>query len=607
MKKILSAEEIRTRFLEFFKNREHKIIPSASLIAQSGSLGDKSINKTLFTTAGMQPLVPYLLGEEHPKGKRLVNIQKCLRIDDIEEVGDSTHLTFFEMLGNWSLGDYFKEDAIKWSYELLTSKDEGFDLDPKKLYVTVFAGDEKAPRDNESVEIWKKYIPEHRIYYLPAEKNWWSPGDNGPSGPDTEMFYDVTKDGLGDLSFEAFLKADANQRVIEIWNDVFMQYEQKGREVIGKLKNKNVDTGAGFERLVAVLQGKDNVFDTDLFSLILDRIPGLIPQINLRSRRIVADHIKAVTMVIADGVIPSSGDKYGNVPYRLLRDIILNHIKAYRIPEIKYKEIISILVSLVIKIYNKFYPDLISKEKWILEKVGDAIDKIKYADQEAIKKARAKGEGISGFDIFEIRGATGSTFSSILGSVGPVDHVRESKIRAEYEAAEQKHREDSRAAGAKKFTGGLADTSEMSVKYHTATHLLNAALRQILGKEVMQKGSNITPERLRFDFTFPRKLTDEEKKQIENLVNEKIKEDLPVSYAEMPKEEAEKTGAIHAFGEKYGDLVKVYSIGNEKRGFFSREFCGGPHVEHTGVLGHFKITKEEAVSAGVRRIKAVLE
>ncbi len=587
----MKSSEIRSRFLKFFEKRGHKIISSAPLVPQN----DPTV---LFNTAGMQPLVPYLLGADHPAGKRIVNVQKCVRTQDIDEVGDNTHDTFFEMLGNWSLGDYFKEDAIKWSYEFLTSKEEGLGLDPKRLYITVFEGDENAPKDVESADIWKKCgIPENRIYFMGADTNWWSVGDNGPCGPDTEMFYDVSTEGLNLSSKEEFLKLEANkdQRLIEIWNDVFMEYMKLNGKVFGKLTQQNVDTGAGLERIAAVMQKTNNIFATDLFQPIIDKINEFSTKDDERAKRIVADHLRTSVFIIADGVTPSNSDQ-GYVLRRLIRRAVLHADKL----GMKHGSLFWIAET-VIEMYRDVYPEVERSRDLIKSEIDNEEQKFRTTLQEGVKKAANITEltGQIAFDLYQSHGLPLEVTKEIT-----MKPIKDEQVFFELMA---KHRELSRAGAEQKFKGGLADISEMSVKYHTATHLLNAALRQILGNDVIQKGSNITPERLRFDFTYPNKLTNEQKKQVEDLVNQKIKEDLPVGFKEMSKKEAEKTGAVHAFGEKYGEMVKVYSIDDKKDGFFSREFCGGPHVSHTGELGHFKIAKEEAVSAGIRRIKAILE
>jgi alanyl-tRNA synthetase len=580
----MKSEEIRKRFLEFFKIREHAIIPSASLVPENDS-------SVLFTTAGMQPLVPYLLGENHPQGDKLVNVQKCVRTQDIEEVGDNTHDTFFEMLGNWSLGAYFKEEAIRWSYELLTSKDEGFGLDPKRLYITCFAGDQDAPKDTESAEIWKSVgIPEHRIYFFGKEDNWWSPGDNGPCGPDTEMFYDTTEEGFGDLTEEEFKKADSEQKIAEIWNDVFMEYEKKDGKVIGKLAQKNVDTGAGLERLAMVLQKKDNIFDTDLFSGLMEQINELDSKVSLTGRRIIADHIRTSVFIISDGVTPSNTDR-GYILRALLRRAIFEASK-WHLPSL------DTFVDPVIKKYNEVYPNLLKQKETIHSVFKDEEIVFKKTLERGKKELNrlVEQKNVSGKDAFMLFSTHGLPLELTREYVQNID-------KNEYEEEKRKHKEISRSGAEKKFKGGLADTSEMSVKYHTATHLLHQALRDVLGSHVNQKGSNITPERLRFDFNFERKMTAEEIEQVEKIVNDKIYESIPVSYKDIPLEEAEKMGAIGLFEEKYGDKVRVYKIGD-----YSLEYCGGPHVKNTSELsGVFKVKKEEAISQGVRRIKAILQ
>ncbi|MEK7180214.1 MAG: alanine--tRNA ligase, partial [Patescibacteria group bacterium] len=552
----------------------------------------------LFTTAGMQPLVPYLLGALHPEGKRIVNVQKCVRTQDIDEVGDNIHDTFFEMLGNWSLGDYFKEDAIKWSCELLTDEKEGFGLDTNRLYITVFEGDEDAPRDEESAEIWKSIgISPSRIYFLPKQSNWWSPGDNGPCGPDTEMFYDITPAGLGDLSLGEFLEADKRQDVIEVWNDVFMEFEKKDGKVIGKLKQKNVDTGAGLERLSMVLQAKNNVFETDLFSGIMEIVGTLSKIDDLKSKRIVADHVRTAVFLIADGVLPGNTDQ-GYVLRRLLR-------RAVRYADLLNMEDGSLqkIVDVVIKKYTGIYKNLAERKKHISATIADEEVKFRNTLKNGLKEfQKLSTKNISGKDAFQLFSTYGFPIEMT------VELAKEKGVSVDvsnFEEEVNKHRSLSREGAEKKFKGGLADHSEQSLRYHTATHLLHQALREVLGSHVFQKGSNITPERLRFDFSHGGKMTDEEKKKVEDIVNEKITSKLPVSYDDIPLEDARKRGAIGLFGEKYGEIVRIYQIG-EGDNKFSVEFCGGPHVENTAVLGKFSIVKEEAVSAGVRRIKAVL-
>jgi alanyl-tRNA synthetase len=584
----MQSEEIRQRFLKFFEKRGHSIIPSASLVPEN----DPSV---LFTTAGMQPLVPYLLGMEHPKGTRLADIQKCVRTGDLDDVGDNRHFTFFEMMGNWSLGDYFKKEAINWSYEFLTSKEEGLGLDPTKLYVTIFEGDENAPFDQESKEIWMSLgVPEHRIYPLGADDNWWAAGDNGPCGPDTEMFYDLT-DGIGDLSKEEFLAAVKREDLVEVWNDVFMEYEKKDGKVVGKLKNRNVDTGAGLERMTAVMQGKKTAYDTDLFEpMFLVMQPYAIS--NTVSSRIIADHVRSSVFMINDGVVPSNTDR-GYILRRLLRRTFIHTRKLIDDSKIDELEMIFSVARVVMghKTFKGYYNfDGLNTEKIIREE----IEKFKKTLDSGLKQFE-KGE--DPFVLFTTYGFPFELTEELAREKG------QTLDKEDFQRKFKEHQDLSRAGAEQKFKGGLAGNSEIEVKYHTATHLLHQALHDVLGEEVGQKGSNITPERLRFDFSFSRKMTDEEKQKVEEIVNSKIGENIPVHQKIMPKDEALKIEARHFFDQKYPDEVSVYYIGNTLEDAYSKEFCGGPHVENTGVLGKFKIQKEEAVSAGVRRIKAVLE
>lgn len=585
----MTSSEIRKRFLKFFEKRGHAILPSASLVPKN----DPSV---LFNTAGMQPLVPYLLGEKHSQGVRLVNCQKCVRTGDIEDVGDARHLTFFEMLGNWSLGDYFKEDAIKWSYEFLTSSEEGLGLDPKRLYITVFEGDENAPRDMEAVEIWKKYIPENRIYFLPAKNNWWSPGDNGPCGPDTEMFYDITGN-LGDMTHDQYVKADDEGKVVEIWNDVFMQYLKKDGKVVGKLEKQNVDTGSGLERISMIVQGKDNVYEADMFAPVMALIKEKSLNYNEKSARILADHTRSAMFLIADGVLPGSKDQ-GYILRRLIRRAVMQSKNL-----VLSKHFASSAIELFGEIYKDQYPEVLSVN--IAETINIEVDKFAKTLDEGLK------EFVKGTDPFVL--ATTYGFPIELTQ----ELAKEKDIQIDVEDFKNKmseHQKLSQSAGAGMFKGGLANTNDVTIKLHTAHHLLLSALQQVLGKEVKQRGSNITEERLRIDFSFDRKMTDEEKKQVEDIVNDYIKQDLKVVRVEMARADAEHIGAEMEFGTKYPDIVSVYFIGPSSvtqnditSNPVSIEFCGGPHVASTGSLGHFKIQKEEASSAGIRRIKAVLE
>lgn len=591
----MTSNEVRKRFLAFFKARGHAILPSASLVPEN----DPTV---LFNTAGMQPLVPYLMGRTHPQGDKLADIQKCVRTGDIDDIGDNTHLTFFEMMGNWSLGSYFKEDAIKWSYELLTSKTEGFGLDPKRLYVTVFAGDENAPRDDEAARIWQSVgVPAHRIYFKGAHANWWPAVKGkdtwtGPTGPCSEMFYDLTVEGLGDMTPEQYDAADEAQKLVEIWNDVFMEFEKKDGKIVSKLAKKNVDTGAGLERVSAVLQKKSNVFDTDVFVPIMAIAKGLASE--LRRQRIISDHIRTAVFMIADGILPANTDQ-GYVLRRIIRRMVFN-TDAKKLDQ----KAIESLVDLLVSNYGETYNNIKTQRNFIIDEIAKESDKFAKALEHGLKEFEKMAKGdISGTDAFVLF----SSYGFPIDLTVELAKAKGFKVdRDAFDMEFKKHQDLSRAGAEQKFKGGLGDTSEMSLKYHTATHLLHQALRQVLGTHVSQKGSNITPERLRFDFTHTAKMTDEEKKKVEDIVNTHIQAKLPVNRVELPKAEAEKTGALHFFGDKYGDIVSVYYIGASIDGAISKEFCGGPHVENTGVLGTFKIQKEEAVSAGVRRVKAVL-
>ncbi len=581
----MKSFEVRKRFLDFFEKRGHAIIPSASLVPKN----DPSV---LFNTAGMQPLVPYLMGEKHPLGSRLASCQKCVRTGDIEDIGDARHLSFFEMLGNWSLGDYFKEDAIAWSFEFLTSKEEGLGLDPNRLYVTVFEGDEDAPRDLEAVEIWKKFIPEHRIYFLPKKNNWWSPGDNGPCGPDTEMFYDVTEKGLGDMTHEEYVDADDRGAIVEIWNDVFMEYEKKDGKVIGKLNQKNVDTGSGLERITMIVQGKTNVYETDVFSSAIEFIDLNTKGIpDERSSRIIADHVRSATMLIADGVFPSNKDQ-GYVLRRFIRRAV---VQAKNIG-FSY-ELLGVLQSGFMAKYEDIYEELkenIEGQKEVFNKEVEKFIKTLEAGLKEFEK---------GTDPFILA----TTYGFPIEITEEIAKEKGISIdREDFDTKMKAHQDASRAGAEQKFKGGLANTSEQTTKLHTAHHLLLKALQEVVNPDIHQKGSNITEERLRIDFNFDRKLTEEEKIAVEERVNTWIAYDLNVVKRDMPKEEAEKLGAEMEFGVKYPDIVSVYFIEDKEGNHVSKEFCGGPHVEHTGLLGVFKIQKEEASSAGVRRIKAIL-
>ncbi len=579
----MQSHEIRSKFLAFFEKRGHKIIPSASLVPEN----DPSV---LFNTAGMQPLVPYLLGQEHPMGKRIADIQKCVRTGDLEDIGDNRHFSFFEMMGNWSLGDYFKEEAISWSYEFLTSKEEGLGLDINRLYLTIFEGDENAPYDEESKKIWMSLgIPEHRIYALPADDNWWSPGDNGPCGPCSEMFYDM-EGNVGDLTLEGFIEANKKETVIEIWNDVFMEYEKKDGKVIGKLAQKNVDTGAGLERITAVMQGKKTAYDTDLLSDIIEKIKSESKEYNENYARVITDHLRTALFMVADGVIPSNKDR-GYILRRLIRRTVVRSLKLQFPPNLT-KDILDIFLEK----YKNIYQNIGLENN--IDVILSEIEKFKKTVEDGIKEFE---KGTDPFLLATTYGFPIELTEELAKEKGIV--IDREKFNREM----KEHQEKSRTAGAGMFKGGLANTSDITIKLHTAHHLLLKALQEVLGPTVHQKGSNITEERLRIDFSFDRKMTDEEKQKVEDRVNEIINKDYKVVRREMPFSEAEKIGAEMEFGAKYPEVVTVYFVEDENGNVFSKEFCGGPHVEHTAVIGKFKIQKEEASSQGVRRIKAVIE
>jgi len=588
---LISPDKLKKMYLEFFQKNGHKLIANASLIPENDSTA-------LFISAGMHPLVPYLLGQPHPSGKKLVNVQKCLRTSDIDEVGDNFHLSFFEMLGNWSLGDYFKEESIRWSYEFLTSK-EWLNIDEEKLFVTVFAGDEKVPRDTDSARIWEELgFPKEKIFYLPREDNLWGPiGNTGPCGPDTEMFYDTGKEPCGSECKPGCSCGKFN----EIWNNVFMEYNRTPDGEYELLEQKNVDTGMGVERTVAVLQGKDNVYETEIFVPIGNRIKELagIEEISadqIRSVRIICDHSRAATFLLAEGIVPLNVEQ-GYVLRRVIREAI-RHGKLIGIEE----EFLSVLSQIVIETYSGDYPHLKSNEDFIVTELRKEYKKFNNTLVRGLNRfnriARNKKK-IDGKDAFLLYQSFGFPIeiTQDLGQENGI-FVDVDGFHEEF----QKHQKVSRVSADKKFGSGLADTAKETVKLHTATHLLNEALRRVLGKEITQKGSNITHERLRFDFNFDRKLTDQEIKDVEELVNGQIKEALPVKRIETTLDEAIRMGSQAVFEQKYGEQVSVYSIGD-----FSMELCSGPHVENTGELGRFKIIKEEGISAGVRRIRAVLE
>ncbi len=583
----MTSGEIRQKYLEFFESKGHKVIPSASLIPEN----DPSV---LFTTAGMHPLVPYLLGEKHPSGNRLVNVQKCVRTGDIDEVGDYSHHTFFEMLGNWSLGEYFKKEAIEWSYEFLTSP-EWLGLDKNRIAVSVFEGDNDASFDNEAFEIWKNLgISEKRIAKLPKKNNWWGPaGETGPCGPDTEMFYWV---GDKDKVPESF--NDDNDLWLEIWNDVFMQYNKKTDSTFEPLAQKNVDTGMGLERVTAVVNGLDDNYKTELFWPIIEKIENLSGKKyeesleTKKAMRIIADHLKASVFILGDekGITPgNTGQGY------VLRRLIRRAVRYGK--QIGLKFFTKEVAKVVLDIYGEIYPELSKNKDFVFSNLEQEEQKFEKTLENGLKEFE---RGVDPFTLFTSYGFP----LELTKELAKEKNIEIDEIKFNEEL--KKHQELSRTSGAGMFKGGLSDAGEETKKLHTATHLLRQALEIVLGQSIMQKGSNITSERLRFDFTFDRKMTDEEKQKVEDLVNQKISEKLPMQKVIMSREEAEKTGAVHTFGEKYGDEVSIYFVGNDLESAWSKEFCGGPHAENTGDLGKFRIIKEEAVSAGVRRIKAIL-
>lgn len=596
MNKEITSSELRQKYLDFFKERGHAVIPSASIIPNN----DPTV---LFTTAGMHPLVPYLMGQKHPEGTRLTDVQKCIRTGDIDEVGDASHLTFFEMLGNWSLGDYFKKEAIAWSYEFLTSP-KYLGLDPDKLAFTVFEGDSDAPRDEESAELWKAQgVKEDHIFYLPKKHNWWGPaGQTGPCGPDTEMFIITDKEPCG----EDCSPACSCGRYLEIWNDVFMQYHKNADGTFEPLKQRNVDTGMGLERTLCVLTGKDSVYETEIFSEQLAKISELCgkkygesEQVT-RAFRIIADHLRTATIILGDdlGVSPSNVDQ-GYVLRRLIRRAV-RFGRKLDMPE----NFTPAIAQVVIDKYKSVYPELERNKDFVLEQLR--LEEERFA--KTLEQGTKEFEKL--VDKLKISGTlSGRLAFRLYDTFGfPIEMTqelaKENGLTVDidgFNAAFKKHQELSKAGSEQKFKGGLADHSEETTKLHTATHLLHAALRKVLGDEVAQKGSNITAERLRFDFSFHRKMEPEEIAEVQRLVNEAIERKMPITMEEMSVEDARNSGAIGLFGDKYGERVKVYTMGD-----FSKEICGGPHASNTGDLVAFKIQKEQSSSAGVRRIKAII-
>jgi alanyl-tRNA synthetase len=583
----MKSKDLKKKYFEFFKEKKHKLISSGSLIPEN----DPTV---LFTTAGMHPLVPYLMGEKHASGNRLVDVQKCIRTGDIDEVGDPSHLTFFEMLGNWSLGDYWKEEAISWSFEFLTSK-KWLGLDKNKLYVTVFKGDKDALKDEESAEIWQGLgIPKEKIFYLPKEDNWWGPaGSTGPCGPDTEMFVDTGSKKCG----KDCKPGCSCGKYFEVWNDVFMQYNKTKDGKYVPLKQKNVDTGMGVERTAAMLQGKKNIFEIENFEPIINKIMEETKNENLKSIRIIADHLKAATFILAENITPSNLDQ-GYVLRRLIR----KSIRHFRLLGIEKDNFTSEIAKIVVDVHKDEYKELKQNRNFILDELEKEEVKFKRTLETGLRefnKLIDKNVKITGKEAFVLF----SSYGFPLEMTQELAEEKKLKInKEEFEKEFKKHQKLSRVGAEKRFKGGLADSSEPTKRLHTATHLLNEALRKVVSKDILQKGSNITPERLRFDFNFDRKLTEEEIQKVEDLVNKKIKEGLEVKKEEMSLDEAKKNNAQGVFEHKYGDKVSVYTTGD-----FSIEICGGPHVKNTKELGKFKITKEESSAAGIRRIKAVLE
>lgn len=593
--KSLTSSELRSLFLQFFQDKGHTAISSASIIPEN----DPTV---LFTTAGMHPLVPYLMGAKHPAGTRLCDVQKCVRTGDIDDVGDFSHLTFFEMLGNWSLGDYFKKEMIPWSWEFLTSP-AYLGLAKERLAFSVFAGDADCPRDDESADLWRSMgVSDDHIFFLPKENNWWGPaGLTGPCGPDTEMFIITDKEPCGaDCS-----PACSCGRYLEIWNDVFMQYGKQQDGSFIPLAQKNVDTGMGLERTICVLNGKKSVYETDLFEDILSKIAELSGKSygsdaeTTKAFRIVGDHMRTATFILGDdrGVSPSNVDQ-GYVLRRLLRRAV-RYGMGLGMPAGFTSEVAKV----IIRKYKDVYPELTRNEKFVLEQL--ALEESRFAktlkqgNREFEKLVqRVQGKLIDGESAFHLYDTFGFPVEMTM------ELAKENGLTIDLEGFQEcfkKHQATSQAGAEQRFKGGLADNSDETAKLHTATHLMHAALRKVLGAEVAQKGSNITPERLRFDFSFGRKMTPEEIAEVERMVNESIAAHAPITCEEMTVAQAKEQGAIGLFESKYGELVKVYTMGE-----FSKEICGGPHAENTGDLAGFKIQKEESSSSGVRRIKAII-
>lgn len=607
----MKTAEIRGKFLDFFKSKDHTIIPSAPIVPEH----DPNV---LFTTAGMHPLVPYLLGESHPKGTRLANSQKCIRTTDIDEVGDTTHLTFFEMLGNWSFGDYFKKESIAWSFEFMTDK-KWLGIDPKRLYITVYKGDPQVPKDDESIKIWQDTFKKvglevkegKQILALGRDDNWWEQGgvETGPAGPDTEIFYY--------LGSEENPKFDPeSDEFVEVWNNVFMTYQRQKDGSYTELTQKNVDTGMGLERIAVVMQGVDSVYKTDLMSRISQAIEKYAaehhhevfeettPENTGRAVRIITDHMRTVTFMAADGVIPSNVER-GYVMRRLARRAIREAMTLGI-----NQDLMKTIAPTVIDLYGDAYPELKQNKQQVLEVLNQEELNFRQTLTRGLKeftKLNVESHILTGERLFRLYDTYGFPKELSLEEAKRLNMPIADDAEDKFEILMDEQRQRSRTVTKGQFKGGLADHSKMATRYHTATHITYKALRNVLGDHVVQRGSNINDERMRFDFSHHAKMTPEEIKAVEEMVNDTIKKDLSVSFEELPTAQAFAIGALGAFGDKYGDTVKVYTIGDPKGDYYSREICGGPHVKNTGEIGHFKITKEESSSAGVRRIKAIIE
>ncbi|MGN0760332.1 MAG: alanine--tRNA ligase [Christensenellales bacterium] len=590
----MTSRELRDSYLEFFKSKGHAVIPSASLIPEN----DPSV---LFTTAGMHPLVPYLLGQKHPAGKRLCDVQKCVRTGDIDEVGDATHCTFFEMLGNWSLGDYFREDSIEFSFEFLTKV---LEIPTEKIAVSVFAGDKDCERDEIAAKKWNELgIAKDKIFYLPKENNWWYAGPTGPCGSDTEIFIDTGKEPCGEDCSPA---CDCG-KYVEIWNNVFMQFNRDQEGNFQPLAQKNVDTGMGLERTICMLNGYQSVYETDLFADVIAKISSLCgkeygkDEEETRAMRIIADHMRTATFMIGDekGIVPSNVDQ-GYVLRRLLR----RSVRFARQLGMDSKELVTIAEMFIDK-YCDIYTELADNRDKVLTEIAKEEEKFGKTLENGIKEIEkvlkfvqnGMLNGKTAFRLYDTYGFPIEMTQEICKEKGFGVDIEG------YHNAFAEHQKKSQAGAEQKFKGGLADSGEQTTYLHTATHLMLAGLKKVLGRDdIEQKGSNITAERLRFDFNFERPLTEEEKKGVEKFVNDAIARDIPVVCEEMPIEKAREINAVGVFGSRYGEVVKVYTIGD-----VDCQICGGPHAERTGLLGEFKIVKEQSSSAGIRRIKAVID